>query len=566
MKGRLITAAALVWVAGLSATERLLFDDYYQHPRVNEQYAQGVARGGADLRGLSNFYAPHATGIPNGTFVFAELIAEKWATEVSDQPISSELLEGVGGYMLVCPVREELGGRANLTEHEADILEAFVANGGSLMMVANSVSDPDKIGFDFAGMNLIGARFGAQFLPTQTDTISVPIAPDHPVFDGVSDIIFGNGATIAIAEKPSLDAVVLMASHREGAEGPVAVLITHGKGKVLMLGDAGTLGNAHAFRGDTGHAEGLRQMMFALLPDGPMPHYGWTTGTSLRVEVREEQVVSGYPELMEVFRLPHPVGTQVFSSGMRQIDLEASGASATAASSKDFVSVVVERSGDFLLMVGAASGGGFAADWQISDQGMATKLMPNGRLLEGEMPRDQDGVSWSPVLMNEIIGGPLRTYAQPSETWSAQTLVRWPQLQLGAVARHESKAATFHFVGEEDYAGEPCYRIKRIIELDGGNWSLGDLVDAEYAVYMESLGLTVQAGGMLTVSEYWISRTTQLPVHTKVSTTATVWWEDPRFPEKYVGSHDSKNYENWERTNFVVTYGRVLEADFADGR
>ena len=95
---------------------------------------------------------------------------------------------------------------------------------------------------------------------------------------------------------------------------------------------------------------------------------------------------------------------------------------------------------------------------------------------------------------------------------------------------------------------------------------MGDLVDAEYATQMESLGLKVQAGGMLTVSEYWISRTTRLPVHTKVSTTATVWWEDPRFPARYVGSHDSKNYENWERTNFVITYGRVLEADFSDRR
>ena len=566
MRGRLITAAALFWVAGLSATERLLFDDYYQHPRDDAQYGQGVARGDATLRGLSNFYAPHATGIPNGTFVFAELIAEKWVTEVSDQPISSELLEGVGGYMLVCPVRKELDGRANLTEHEADILEAFVANGGSLIMVANSVSDPDKIGFDFAGMNLIGARFGAQFLPTQTDTISVPIAPDHPVFDDVSDIIFGNGATITIAEKPSVDAVVLMASHREGVEGPVAVLITHGKGKVLMLGDAGTLGNAHAFRGDTDHAEGLRQMMFALLPDGPMPHYVWRLGTSLSVNVREEQVVSGYPELMEVFRLPHPAGAQVFSSAMRQIDLEASGASATAASSKDFVSAVAERSGEFLLEVGEARGGGFAVDWQIGDQAMAAKLMPNGRMREGEMPRDQAGDDWSSVLMNEIIGGPLRSHAQPGERWSASTLARWPQLQLGAVARHEKTAGTFHFVGEANFAGEPCYRVKRVVELDGSDWSLGDLVDAEYATQMESLGLKVQAGGMLTVSEYWISRTTRLPVHTKVSTTATVWWEDPRFPARYVGSHDSKNYENWERTNFVITYGRVLEADFSDRR
>ena len=565
MKVRLITAAALGWVAGLSATERLLFDDYYQHPRDNAQYGQGVARGDAELRGLSNFYAPHATGIPNGTFVFAELIAEQWVTEVSDQPISNELLEGVGGYMLVCPVREESGGRANLTEREADILEAFVADGGSLMLVANSIADPNKIGFDFVGLNLIGVRFGARFLPTQTDTISVPVAPDHAVFDGVSDIIFGNGATIAVQDSPAVDAVVLMKSHREGAEGPVAVLIKHGKGKVLLLGDAGTLGNAHAFRGDTGHAEGLRQMMFALLPDGPLPHYGWSSGMSLDVAVREEQVVSGYPEFMDVFGLPLPEGAQVYSSGMRQIDLDASGASSNAASSKDFVSAVAERTGEFSLQIGEPSGGGFAIDWNIGDQAMAAKLMPNGRLRESDLPRDQMGIDWSPVLMNEVIGAPLRSYTQPGGNWSAHVHARLPQLQLGAVARHEDVEANFQFIGEEDYAGVPCYRFKRVVELDGGDWSLGDLVNANYAAHIESRGLTVQAGGLLAVSEYWINRATHLPVHTKVTATATVWWEDPRFPAKYVGSHDSKNYENWERINFVITYGRVLEADFGVG-
>ncbi len=564
MKAGLIMGLALGGVGGLTAADRLLFDDYYQHPRENEHFAQGVARGDAGLRARSNFYAPHATAIPNGTFVLAELIAEKWTTEVSDQPISRELLEGVGGYMLVCPVPTELGGRANLTERDADVLESFVAKGGALILVANSVSDLNKVGFDFVGFNLIGARFGAQFLPTQTDTISVPIGRDHSVFDGVSDIIFGNGATIEIAESALDQAVVLMSSHREGAEGPVAVLIKYGRGKVLLLGDAGTLGNAHAFRGDTGHAEGVRQMMFALLPDGPMPRYGWETGRSLRVKVREEQIVSGYPELMDVFRLPYPESATVYSSGMRQIDLDASGTSGNAASSKDFVSAVAERSGEFSLDMGEADGAGFDVDWRIGVQKMAAKLMSNGRFLNGEIPQGSEELAWSPVVMNEIVVGPLRTYAQPGDSWTAQAQVRWPQLQLGAVARHEQVEATYNFVGAEDFAGVPCYRFKRVVELNGGEWSLGDLVDAEYAAHIDAQGLKVQAGGMLTVSEYWISQATRLPLHTNVSTTAAVWWEDPRFPAKYGGSHDSKNYENWERINFVVTYGRVLEADFTE--
>ena len=92
MRSGLIFAFALVCFTSLSATERLLFDDYYQHPRDNTQYGQGVARGDAELRGLSNFYAPGATGIPNGTFVFAELIADKFTTELRcSWPIASPI-------------------------------------------------------------------------------------------------------------------------------------------------------------------------------------------------------------------------------------------------------------------------------------------------------------------------------------------------------------------------------------------------------------------------------------------------------------------------------------------
>lgn len=558
----LLASFGLVGAAG--AKERLLFDDYYQHPRDNSRFEQGVARGDAELRALSNFYSPRATGIPNGTFVWAELIADQFTTEISNQPISAELLDGVGAYVLVCPVRESFGGRTNLTAREADLLEAFVAEGGGLLLVANSVTDPEKSGLDFAGLNEIGRRFGAEFVPSQTDTISVPIGRDHPVFDGVSDIIFGNGALIDLAPEANARATVLMSSHREGVEGPVAVLIEYGQGKVILLGDAGTLGNAHAFRGDTGHAEGLRQMMFALLPDGPMPHYGWEQGTALYVGVREEQVISGYSEYMDIFRLPHPEGTEVFSSGMRQIDLQASGAEAGSAQSKDFVSAVRERTGEFQLTVGALDGANHEAEWRHGDLAVEIELKANGRQLRTELITKNSLRNWMTVLEHEILAAPLKTYAQPGDAWTANGMVRLPQLQLGEVARWEETEARCEFLGESDWGGQPCYRFKRVVELKGGDWDLADSVNAEYAAQVQSWGLDVQAGGMMIVSEYWIHRESRLPVYTRVSTTASVWWLDPRFPARYVGSHDSKNYENWETTNFVATYGRVLEAVFSE--
>ena len=432
------------------------------------------------------------------------------------------------------------------------------------MLVANSITDPAKSGLDFAGLNLIGARFGAQFTASQTDTILVPIPPDHAVFDGVANIIFGNGALIEVEAAAQAATTVLMTSHREGAEGPVAVLIKHGQGKVILLGDAGTLGNAHAFRGDTGHAEGLRQMMLALLTDGPMPRYGWEEETAMQVSIREEQVISGYPEFMDVFRLPYPDGAVVYSSGMRQIDLEASGSGAGAAESKDFVSVVAERAGTFALEVDASKGSNFSAAWRAGDQSVSVQLQPNGRQGPPSLVRDDPLRDWLPVLTHELIAAPLRAYAKAGDTWSAPISVRRPHLQLGPVASYATADGQLQFLGAAEYAGIPCYRFKMVVMQDGRDWEVAELVDATFAAQIQARGLAVQAGGILTVSEYWIHRATHLPVHTRVSSTATVWWQDPRFPDRYVGSHDSKNYENWETTNFVATYGRMLEATFTE--
>jgi len=96
---RVSTLSSLLLVASVSALRadvapRMLFDDYYQRPRSEEQFGQGVARGGSELRNLSNFYSPDANAIPNGTFVFSQLVADKFQVEISRQ---QKPLFGVGG-------------------------------------------------------------------------------------------------------------------------------------------------------------------------------------------------------------------------------------------------------------------------------------------------------------------------------------------------------------------------------------------------------------------------------------------------------------------------------------
>ena len=557
-----MAGACVVTAHADQSVGRLLFDDYYQKPRSAELYDQGVARGGMELRNLTNFYAADATAIPNGTFVFFELIADKFQVEVSREPISEELLQGVAAYMMVCPFREEMGGRANLTEREASILDSFVARGGILILAANSNPDPEKSGFDFPGLNLIAGRFGVEFQAAQTDTISIPIAVDSPWFDGVRDIIFGNGTTLKILDSAEPGTQVLLESHSKRALGPVAVIATHHKGKVLLFGDAGTFGNAHAFRSDLDHAKALRQMMLGLLPDGPVPHYGWKEGMKLRVKLKQEKIVSAYPEFMQMFKLPRPEGTKIYTSGMRQIDIAASEGGADSFGSRDFVSAVSTREAVFDLEIRQSEGQGYHAVWSDETGELPATLLPKGRFISPGVPESEALTDWQAILLNEAIVAPLKAFARPGEQWTAASLASLPHAQLSMSSRLVQARSDYTFEGESDYEGQPCYLIKQVTRLEGENWQPSDIVGPEYAMQFNAQEITIQAGGQMAVGHYWINRDTLLPVHAELRVSATMWWRDPRFPAKYLGTHDSKNYENWETINFNATFGRVLVVDF----
>jgi len=536
---------------------RLLFDDYYQIPRPENQFGQGVARGDADFRKLSNFYAIDATAIPNGTFVFSHLIADKFEVGVNHEPISASMLAATDAFMLLCPISEESGGRANLTEQDAKLLKAFVARGGILIIAANSMPDIEKSGFDVKGMNLIGQQFGVQFQEGQTDTISIPIPPDHAVFDDANSIIFGNGTTIAVTPTEGSKTTVLLESHSKRALGPVATITKHGRGKVLLFGDAGTFGNAHTFRHDIGQSDSLKQLIYALLPDGPLPRYSWKEGTSLQIRVQQEQIISGYPEFLRVFKFPQPEGSKVYTSGMREIDLAASGGESSFGS-KDFASVVAQNEGTFELKVRA----GNIATWSDEQGSMQAKLMPSGRAINPTLPSSPKLGQWQTHLLHELIAAPLRPYAKPGETWSAKGLVAMPHGQLSMTPKWVEASSDYQMMGATDWNGTACVLIRQITSIDSTNWDPADLVNPAYSALFNREEITFQAGGLYRVARYWISQETQLPVHTEIKVASTLWWTDPMFPAKYLGTHDSKNYENWETINFNLSFGRTLTADF----
>ena len=556
---RLAFCVAITATAALAAPRALLFDDYYQHPRDDAQFGQGVARGDAELRKLSNFYAPDATAIPNGTFVLSGILADTFDVRTSREPITAELLQSADVYVLICPVKAEAGGRPGLTDHEADLLRHFVTAGGMLVVVCNSSTDFAKSDFDYAGMNRIAGRFGVQFQESMTHTISVPIARDHPYFDGVRDLIYGNGATLALAADAPAKLEVLLESESEEAAGPIAVLAHLGKGRALFFGDGGTFGNAHMVRTDIDHAPAVKQLVESLLPDGPVPRYSWKSGLTLRAEVNQEQILSGYPEFIDFYRLPHPEGTRAYSSGMRQIDLE-NGLPETG--SRDFVSLVANAAAAFELSVNATDGGGFAAEWRADNGALAAQLLPNGRFIAAQNPSGA-AADWQQVLLHEAVLAPLRRSAEPGAQWSARLPTGLPAFQLGLVPQVVAADATLHYTGTDEREGQRCHVFVRRSFMDGRDWGVEDLIGREAAVRLGSVhGLDTLSAGQMITAHYWVSAETLLPVRTEFVVSASIWWQDARFPGHYLGSHDSKNYENWKNVTFVTTYGRRLTVDF----
>ena len=541
---------------------RLLFDDYYQIDRTGHAFSQGVALKAAD-RSLSNFYYPEANGIPNGTFVTTQSIADKFQVSISQQPIDEALLRSADVYMLVCPLKPEAGGRAALTEKEGALLEDFVARGGRLVLILNSISSSGKTNFDLPGVNGIARRFGVEFQTEETGTLSVPIARDHPLFDEASSVIYGNGTTLRIL--PSADPAtlaVLNDPREKSAHAPVAVLASFKKGKVLLLGDSGTIGNAHMFRSDLDHAKAVREMFYGLLPDGPAPAYGWKPGQRMKVRIKHEQVISGYPYGNRLLTLLKAEGSEVLQTEARLLDLDSSPDKKAAAEKSRYVSTFLRKEVSLHLSIGTFDGRAYAATWKTeAGESLASRILPKGRVLELSAT-GKDLTAWQWAIDSELLCAPLKPYAKPGESWEAQGLSALPHAQLSPVPTMIQSPSTFRFEGEASSDGKACYLFTRTTVLNLGQAPLRDFVGAESVTALEADGIKVLAGGQYAVTRYWISRDTLLPVRTETRISSGIWYKDAKFPDRYEGTHDWRNFENWKEINFVATLGRLITADF----
>ncbi len=548
----------------------LLIDEYHQIRRP-DSFSHGFSLN-QDEQELTYHYATDATGLVNGLFVLEQLIAPDFSVSVSTDPIGADLAQRTDAYMIVCPPKPLPDGPPGLTPEDGDHLEAFVAAGGMLVLVYNSVADPEADGFDFAGMNGIAERFGIEFLPTTTRTVSIPIGRDHPVFFGSRSIIYGNGCTIATHEQADTRHQVLLESTNPDVPGAVAVRARYKRGTVLALGDAGTLGNAHMVRDDVGHAEAVKQLFHALLPDGPVPAYGWERGLQFNVRLRHELTITGSPEKMRLLDLPLDPAAESVIIGVRELDLQSARPDAreNAEPQADAASLPAGRYAmararwqtQAVLNIGDSDGRAFAARWSGTDGAqLRCRITPRGVVL-APSAHDDALTEWRWALTGEVIVGPLDPAAQTGDRWQSPVMTPLPSAQLHPVPQNRRATGRFRFVGREICRGRPCFVISKTVIKALPDLQPQDLVAPQFADYFDQTKVRSRHAGHTCLVKTWIDEATRLPVKTELRASTSFWWTDHREEDWFLSDHDYRVFETRNEIRRVTIIGRSLVAEF----
>ena len=542
----------------------LLFDDYYQKPRTND-FTQGVSLN-PDNRHLSNFYSPGANAIPNGTFVLSRLIAEDFTLRVSNKPISKELLHNVGAYMMVCPIKKEDGGRSDITIREAEVLRDFVAQGGILILVLNSIRDPLKNKFDLPGINRIAKQFGLRFEAESTQSLLIPIHRSNPVFRNVRNIIYGGGTIINHFPVPDALPEILLESNNPEVSGPVIVRVRYLKGTVLALSDGGTLGNAHSLRDETDQYKALKQLFHNLLPDGPLPEYRWKNGLKMKVTMHQQQIMSGYPEDMRLFDNIDGTDIKYLEAGVRELDLASSPGDydsiKLSSYERRFASAIKEASGNFDVHFGNMEKGEFEVEWYDHNGNvLSSKINTFGGVFDIESKSDNFN-SWRWVIANESILCPIDPVSRPGDTWEHLVLAPVPHGSMKMTTPLKPAKGSFKFNGIEALNGKQCFVLTKTTLLGSRDINPEDIVASEYMDHFNRNDITFTSSGVLNFTKAWIDSETLLPVRTEMRSTAAYWWKDKRYPDSFISDHDWRTFETRSEILLIATIGNIVTVDF----
>lgn len=508
---------------------KILFD-YYHHTRPNTKVgkhmvtASWVAGAG---RYAWNDYVHSNTFDP----VFTSL-GDEYDITIGGEAFTKKVLEKHDAVLIINPDNPHVVPEVPvITDVEIKNVINYVNDGGTLMVMINS-GGPERAAEDFESVQLrkLVKSFGLDWNADDTHYSDVPIGERHPYFYDVPVFHYGSGCTIQILPAAKNPEVLMQVASDAGypdrnVKGPGVVMVRHGKGKMILIGDAGSW-TGNMSRPWVENDRVLKQLFRYAKPSKnvPVPQYKVGDNISYKLTVSGLQAI---PVANSISQIPH-TDYQFFrpraQTGMPYLEGTAN------------VSLVPRKQTDQKAFHMEAHVTDFKwFDRQVSDTVQTISFVASRQGKVTDVEAKGKAALWLAPEMPTLVALTPVDGVQPGDSWEVMEWLRVPQLQGTNLSPLRNVKMKVVYVRDEMLNGVKCrlYRSADEIWMNDLRIEVKDFLPAEemnrvggpYYKYFNDRG-----GKLLFKREQWVNAETGIVVKALTQSRMLTWVQDIRKP------------------------------------
>ncbi|RYZ63105.1 MAG: hypothetical protein EOO14_00245 [Chitinophagaceae bacterium] len=508
---------------------RILFDYYHRtlpDTKVGNFMVTGSWVAGAGRYAWNDF-------VHSNTFdpVFTALGDEHFIT-IGGEPLTKRVLSQQDAVLIINPDNPKVVPTVPvLTNEEILALQNFVTDGGSLMIMINAFT-PDRANEDFESVQLrkLVRSFGLDWNNDDTHYSDVVIGEGHPYFYDVPVFHYGAGCTIQILPEASKPEVLMQVASDAGypdrhVQGPGIVMVRKGKGKMILVGDAGSW-TGNMSRPWVENERVLRQLFRYLKPDNNVtpPQYSVNQPLNYRVIIAGLQAIPVKNSVSEILRTDYNYFRPREKTGMPYLEGTANLTLTGKAVNDNKAGTMEAEISDFKWFDKKESDTVQKIKFIASRQGKVSSVEVNGKLASWLAPDAASIVALLPV-----------DGVRPGNSWESEEALRIPILQGTDQAPLRTIDMKITYVHDEVINGRQCrlLRSAKEIWLNELDIKLQDLLPAEamqrpggshFKFYHE------RGGKLLFKREQWVEVATGHVVKARTQSRILAWVQDDRKP------------------------------------
>ncbi|MBL1409404.1 hypothetical protein [Sphingobacterium faecale] len=507
---------------------KLLFD-YYHHNLPSTKVGNHIVTGSwidSDGRyGWNDF-------VHTNTLDHAYTILSKdYAISMSRVPYSDKLLKGIDGVVIFALDNPSLIPTAKvLSDNEIEVLHGFVRKGGSLMVMLNAIEkNRFNESFEMKQTGQLLEKFGLSWNNDDTHYSDNVIAVGHPYFYDVPVFHYGAGCTLKIlpnAKQPEILLSVYSDSTYKDrkVKGSGIVSVRYGKGKVILVGDAGSwTGNISRPWADNGKV--LTQLFRYMKPDNDVIAMDLSKARKLVYEVNVAglQAIPSANTLSEIVHPkyemfnPRPTTQMPYFEASAEVEINTvpnilGGAQANVSvrnfkwfdknedleQQENVISLIIGKQGKVVQI----DSKGVNAQWLAPDIALISALLPANSVQSGD-------------------------------SWQSMESIRIPALRATDLPSVSTQNLNILYAQDIVYKGKPSRYLISMEEAWLSDWgiSLANILPEEVVNDIGGINfrfLHDRGGKILFKREQWVDQKTGVVLEAKQQTRIITWIQDNR--------------------------------------